>query len=88
MKENKSISLGLVIKKLIWIKNNLALKFSWSESVQFLNTVVTDIDHMNRFWKEGNIEPLDIVVDEADVFKADKNHKDSINILEEVLVQY
>ena len=88
MKENKSISLGLVIKKLIWIKNNLALKFSWSESVKFLNTVVTDIDHMNRFWKEGNIEPLDIVVDEADVFKADKNHKDSINILEEVLVQY
>lgn len=88
MKENKSISLGLVIKKSIWIKNNLALKFSWSESVQFLNTVVTDIDHMNRFWKEGNIEPLDIVVDEADVFKADKNHKDSINILEEVLVQY
>ena len=49
---------------------------------------MTDIDHMNRFWKEGNIEPLDIVVDEADVFKADKNHKDSINILEEVLVQY
>ena len=88
MKENKSISLGLVIKKLIWIKNNLALKFSWSESVQFLNTVVTDIDHMNRFWKESKIEPLDIVVDEADVFKADKNHKDSINILEEVLVQY
>ena len=46
-----------------------------------LNFVSTNIDHLNRFGKEGNIKPLDIVVDEAEVFEADKNHEDSINIL-------
>ena len=46
-----------------------------------LNFVSTNIDHLNRFGKEGNIKPLDIIVDEAEVFEVDKDHEDSINIL-------
>ena len=54
----------------------------------FLNFVPTNIDRLYRFGKEGNIEPLDIVVDEAEVFEADKYHEDSINILKMVVVHY
>ena len=53
-----------------------------------LNFVSTNIDHLNRFGKEGNIKPLDIVVDEAEVFEVDKDHEDSINILKLVIVHY
>ena len=52
-----------------------------SKSIMSLNFVPTNINHLNRFGKEGHIKPLDIVVDKAEVFKADKNHEDSINIL-------
>ena len=53
----------------------------------FLNHILAEIDCFHSLWKEGNVKPLDTVVNKAEMLEAAENKEDLIDVLQVIVIQ-
>ena len=56
-------------------------------SLTFLNHILAEIDCFHSLWKEGNVKPLDTVVNKTEMLEAAECKEDLVNILQIVVIQ-
>ena len=68
-------------------QNLLKTYFFFISSLTFLNHIFAEIDRFYSFGKEGNVKPLDTVVDKTKMLEAAEDKEDLINVLQVVVIQ-
>ena len=68
-------------------QNLLKTYFFFISSLTFLNHIFAEIDRFHSFGKEGNVKPLDTVVDKTKMLEAAEDKEDLINVLQVVVIQ-
>ena len=56
-------------------------------SLTFLNHILAEIDCFHSLWKEGNVKPLDTVVNKTEMLEAAEDKEDLIDVLQVVVIQ-
>ena len=61
--------------------------FHFILSLAFLDHILAKIDCFYGLWEEGNVKPLDTVVNKTEMLEATEYKEDLVNILQIVVIQ-